>query len=273
MIKKQDILQKTENSSAMQLVLARVRQAPGTLLRARDIEGTGIGAAARAFSRLAAQGVVIRQGKGLYYAPKETLLGRSRPSELSVLQSQLGDRARPTGTTAANLLGLSTQVSARTEVAVYATAKPRAAQAARVKLRRAPGGLRPLSAGLSETDAALLEFLRGRGNYSERSATETLERLRHLLLEEGKASSSSSSSSSSLSGSLPPMDRRERLERLTQAALQEPPRVRAMLGALLEWSGLGETLYRPLRESLNPLTRFDFGLLSALPNAKEWQSK
>jgi hypothetical protein len=28
-----------------------------------------------------------------------------------------------------------------------------------------------------------------------------------------------------------------------------------------------------LRRSLNPLSRFDFGLLAALPAAKDWQAK
>jgi hypothetical protein len=57
------------------------------------------------------------------------------------------------------------------------------------------------------------------------------------------------------------------------AATQEPPRVRAMLGALGEFAGADEQYVRELRESLNPLSRFDFGVLATLPNARSWQAK
>jgi hypothetical protein len=46
-----------------------------------------------------------------------------------------------------------------------------------------------------------------------------------------------------------------------------------MLGALGEQLGKRPATLGRLRESLNPLSRFDFGLLSGLPNAKRWQAK
>lgn len=63
---------------------------------------------------------------------------------------------------------------------------------------------------------------------------------------------------------------RERFVRVARAALSEPPRVRAMLGALGE---LADQDTGELRASLNPLSRFDFGPLAALPNARSWQAK
>ena len=57
------------------------------------------------------------------------------------------------------------------------------------------------------------------------------------------------------------------------AALAEPTRGRAMLGALMQSAALPERLWRPLRASLKPLPRFDFGLFRALPNAREWQAR
>jgi len=64
-----------------------------------------------------------------------------------------------------------------------------------------------------------------------------------------------------------------RLRELSEAALKEPPRVRAMLGAMFAYAELPEALWEPLKASLNPFTRFDFGLFSKLPNAREWQAK
>ena len=172
----------------------------------------------------------------------------------------MAGNARPTGATAANLLGVSTQVPARAEFALYASAKPSNTAVASVKLRRAFGGKSAKPEELSRMDAALLEFLRDRGTLSELGAEATLKRLRQVLLEEHKTELAQ-----------PRLSRQ--LKSLVSVALQEPPRVRAMLGAFLQWCEVPNALYRPLRESLNPLTKFDFGLFRALPNSREWQAR
>jgi hypothetical protein len=53
----------------------------------------------------------------------------------------------------------------------------------------------------------------------------------------------------------------------------EPPRVRAMLGALGEELSISSRLLDELRGSLNPLSRYDFGRLESLRYAKQWQAK
>jgi hypothetical protein len=63
------------------------------------------------------------------------------------------------------------------------------------------------------------------------------------------------------------------LDRLLNAAASEPPRVRAILGALGQQLGTSPARLQPLRESLNPLSRFDFGAFAALPYARHWQAK
>src|SRR5262249_9507576 len=102
---------------------------------------------------------------------------------------------------------------------------------------------------LSETDAALLDFLRHGGKFSELSPQDTIRRVLALLSEPG------------------------RLKRLLKVADSEPPRVRAMLGALGERLGIPRRTLQRLRASLNPFSRFDFGSLAALPNAGGWQAK
>lgn len=238
--------------SARTMALKQIDAAGGTLIQAPDIRGTTPAAAARALSRLAQEGVIQRVRKGVYHVPRETLLGKSRASESEVLQKVLARKSRPTGVTAANLLGLSTQMAARPELVVYASAPPREAGAARIHLRR-----RARAEPLPGKDAALLEFLRDRGRHGEVGAGETYDRVRAMLLDGIPTASA----------------RPARLRCLRDAALVEPPRVRAMLGALMQWSGLPESLWRPLRESLNPLSRFDFGLFRELSNAREWQAK
>jgi hypothetical protein len=68
-------------------------------------------------SRLARQGMIRRLGRGLYDYPKQNkLLGTLSPSADSLaraISSKSGDIAFPSGATAANILGLSTQVPAK----------------------------------------------------------------------------------------------------------------------------------------------------------------
>jgi hypothetical protein len=64
-----------------------------------------------------------------------------------------------------------------------------------------------------------------------------------------------------------------RFERLLKVADSEPPRVRAIFGAIGEQIGKPADMTQRLRASLNPFSKFDFGLLAGLPSAKHWQAK
>ena len=64
-----------------------------------------------------------------------------------------------------------------------------------------------------------------------------------------------------------------RFERLLKIAPEEPPRVRAMLGAIGQQLGQPAGRLAELRKGLNPLSRFDFGILTALEYAGQWQAK
>ena len=217
------------------------------MLRATDLKGTSAAAATKALARLASKGVLTRVGKGLYYAPKDTLLGKSKPSPGAIARKTLEGKSRPTGTTAANLLGLSTQVSARPELVAFTSHRPKLETSARIRLRRGARSLR-----LPELEAALLELLRDRGQFVEAEPNEAFRRLSQTFGDNARPG---------------------RLRGLRDAALEEPPRVRAMLGALLSWMKLPESLWEPLKESLNPISKFDFGLFRELPNAREWQAR
>jgi hypothetical protein len=102
---------------------------------------------------------------------------------------------------------------------------------------------------LSATDAALLDFLRNRGAFCDLPPEVVEHKLIGFFRESG------------------------RFERLTRVAASEPPCVRAMLGAIGQQLGLLPRRLLVLRKDLNPLSRFDFGILTGLPDAKEWQVK
>lgn len=210
-----------------------------------DFSDLSAEAVAMTLSRLAKEGTLRRERKGLYYRSRQTPFGMSIPSASGSVALSLGDRPlHPAGLTAANLLGFTTQNPALAEFATPAPVAPGALENAHVRTRR-PQSRRNLSA----EDGALLEFLRERGQTSDLPAERTYERLYELLSDPA------------------------RFRTLARAGLDEPARVRAMLGALGQQIGANEAELRRLRESLNPLSRFDFGLLGGLPHAREWQAK
>lgn len=201
-------------------------------------------AVATALSRLAREGVLQRVSKGVYYRPRQTSLGPSLPAASGVAAQTLGAPLHPAGLNAANVLGLSTQNPLLAEYATPAAGSPKALRNALVHTRRSAGRY-----GLSPEDGAILETLRERARSSDLSPEMTATRLKRLLSSE------------------------KRYVALAKAALEEPPRVRAMLGAIGEELEMPERTLRQLRKSLNPLSRFDFGRLRSLRYAKRWQAK
>lgn len=225
-------------------VRRRIERGGDRLWRIDDFSDLPPAATAQALSRLARAGAIERVAKGVYYRPRETVLGSSRPARDAVARAATGAAVHPTGLAAANLLGFTTQNPATPQLSVTSAAKPRSLASARVTTRRPPS-----RATLSTSDAALLEFLRARGATSDLDADATIMRLLTLL------------------------GRDDTWTRLAKVALDEPPRVRAMLGAAGEQLDVPENALRRLRASLNPLSRFDFGILRGLEHARKWQAK
>lgn len=237
----------TTSRRVMASVRRRVEQGGERLWRLDDFRGHSFGAAAQALSRLKREGVLERLSKGIYYRARNTAFGKSRPNPAAVRRLATARKhVYPAGIAAANLLGFSTQVPSRAEMATTALSLPRklVGDTAIIHTRRPESW-----AGLTKEDAALLDFLRRGGRTSELSAEETAQRTLSLTGQTG------------------------RFERLLKAAPSEPPRVRAMLGAIGEQLGKRRATLEGLRASLNPLSRFDFGLLSGLVHASRWQAE
>ena len=95
----------------------------------------------------------------------------------------------------------------------------------------------------------MLDFLRRVGKTSELPPEQTIRRTLSLLSERG------------------------RFCRLAKIAASEPPRARALMGALGEQISVRPAVLASLRASLNRLSRFEFGVFSSLPNARSWQAK
>jgi hypothetical protein len=238
---------KPATTNVTEAVRKRVEEGGERAWRLMDFEGMPFTAVAQALSRLARQGVIQRLGKGLYYRPRQTAFGLSKPNRAEIRSLPVRRRGVfPAGIAAANVLGFSTQNAARVEVATYGPSLPRLIVGKETVIHtRRPESWRDLS----ETEAALLDFLRNRGQSSELSPAATVKKLLEHFREAGH------------------------LDRLLKIAESEPPRVRAMLGAIAQQLGQPESRLSALRQSLNPLSRFDFGHLVLLKHAREWQAK
>jgi Family of unknown function (DUF6088) len=229
------------------LVRNRIEQGGEKLWRHQDFRDLPFTPVARALSRLAEQGIIERLSKGVYYHARSTSFGKSLPNPTAV-QKLASDKKRvfPSGVAAANLLGFTTQTARRNEVSTIAGSLPRKLMGTEAVIHtHRPAGW----ATLADGDAALLDFLRRGGRTSELSPKETVARTVSLLSEKG------------------------RFERLLKIADSEPPRVRALMGAIGDEIGMKPGALARLRRSLNPLSRFDFGQLAGLPSAPDWQAK
>jgi hypothetical protein len=231
----------------MGLVRQRIERGGEHLWRFQDFRDLSFSAVAQALSRLARDGTIERLSKGVYYRNRKTVFGKSKPNPAAV--RNLASHRKPvfpSGIAAANLLGFTSQMPKRGEIATSAPSLPRKLVGDGILIHTR----RPQAwADLSETDAALLDFIRHGAKFSELTQEDTIRRLSVLLSERG------------------------RLSRLLKVADSEPPRVRAILGAMSERLGLNRRTLQRLRASLNPFSRYEFGMLATLPNASAWQAK
>jgi hypothetical protein len=229
------------------LVRERIEHGGERLWQLNDFRDLSFAAVAQALSRLKRAGTIERLSKGVYYHTRQTTFGKSRPNPAAIqkLASELKTMF-PSGIAAANLLGFTTQNAQKAEIATSAGSLPRKliGQDAIIHTRRPEAW-----ETLPKNDAALLDFLRYAGKSTELSPGETIHRTLELLSENN------------------------RFERLLKVVESEPPRVKAMLGAMGEQLGKNPAVLRRLRESLNPFSKFDFGTFSNLKFARKWQSK
>lgn len=250
-------MNKAKDESVAHAVRSRIKRG-GTdrLWTYADFDVRDRMALAAALSRLAGAGELVRVRRGVYYRPKPTVIGQSRPDPEALVDAAI--RARnatpiPSGIAEYNRLGLTTQASA---VVSRATSR-------RVR-RDFLGGIavrasdRPLGTqvGIRSEERTALDALRDILRIPDARPADVLRRLLTLFR----------------SGVL-------KYGRVARYALAEPPRVRALIGALGdELRATGAARHAPahaveaLRASLNPLTYFAVpGASDVFRSASKWR--
>jgi hypothetical protein len=236
----------TETQQTAKSISRRIEHGGERLWRFEDFAGFPPTAIAQTLSRLARSGKLQRLSKGIYYRPRQTSFGKSMASPAALQKLLPKGRAFPSGISAANLLGFTTQMPKQKEIATSAGSLPRKLVGADTIIHtRRPAHWDKLT----DEEAAWLDFLRNAGKTSELSPEETANKAIALLKEKG------------------------RFERLLKIAISEPPRSRAILGALGDEMGKKPAMLNKLRDSLNPLSRYDFGLFATVSAARSWYAK
>lgn len=190
----------------------KISHSSNRFFRSREFDGTRT-AIEKALGRLVENGELLRIRNGLYWRGAKTPFGMAPPNPRVVVKEYAdGYPIGPAGVSAANLLGLSTQVPRIPEYAVPTTVPPiDRIRLVRRETRRSNGRW---AARLTEVEVALLEVLDSWESVIEIPASEALERMSAIL-----------------------SDGYVRPERLVQASASEPARVRERLRFVLEFAG------------------------------------
>ena len=221
------------------------RRGQGTTLSYSDFRGLPFMAVAKALSRFAKDGWLTRVRKGVYFYPRKTALGNTFPKVADVLDKASWSHGMilvGSSSTASYSLGLTTQVPF--ETVLLGNYPNRVIDLAGTKVRTRRRDTAHLK-NLGKRDIAILEAIRNLKKLPAVGPTEALKGLReHILKSDVKS--------------------------LCHASLNEPPRVRALLGAILEERSGYSHYIEPLKRSLNPLSTYKFGLASFLSHAHSW---
>lgn len=204
--------------------------------------------AAKVLERMQKNGAIKKLSKGVFYKPEKTVFGELQPDYSEQLRPYLFENGKriayETGTSLYNRLGLTTQMAFRIKIA---------SQNKRISINRGALKARAVKSYTAVTD----------DNYELLGLLDVLKDIKHIP------------DCSVVKAVQIMSDKFKKLETITlkkviQYALYYPPRVRALLGAILE--NINNNIdCRKLKESINPLTTFELGLKeSDLPTIKKW---
>jgi len=204
--------------------------------------------AAKVLERIQAKGIIKKISKGVFYKPEQTVFGELKPDYNEQLRPYLFENGKRiayiTGAYLYNQLNLTTQMAFRIKIA---------SRSKRIFINRGAVKADAVKSytDVTESNYELLGFLdafkdiKKIPDCSPRQAVKILSsRIKNLS--------------------------EKQIENLTKYALLYPPRVKALVGAILENNGSNTDISK-LKVSLNPLTKFDIGLKEIdLPTIKNW---
>ncbi|HZJ36026.1 MAG TPA: DUF6088 family protein [Gillisia sp.] len=205
-------------------------------------------AAAKAIERLIKKGILKRVSTGVFYKPKQSAFGDLRPREEELIKPHLfqdGKRiAYVTGGSLYNRMGLTTQVPKNIKVA---------SKVKRVTTKIGKTQVKSVKSYVDVTNENyyLLEILDALKDFK---TIPDLDKKSAIALLKNKISKLTEND----------------LSKIVRYALKYPPRAKALLGAILEFSKKKNSI-ESLKTNLNPLTSYKLGIKEEiLPTAPKW---
>lgn len=214
-----------------------------------DIYRKDFQSVAKILERLQGKGLIKKMSNGVFYKPVKTAFGELKPDYNEQLRPFLFENGKRiayvTGTYLYNQLGLTTQLAVRIKIA---------SRSKRISINR--GALKADAvksyAEVTESNFTVLGFL---------DALKDIRKIPDTTVQ---------NSVKILSAKIAKMEEKE-ITQLIKYALMYPPRVRALLGAILDDLGKPENITTPLLNSINPLTKIELALNKTdLPTVEKW---
>lgn len=205
--------------------------------------------AAKALERLQKQGIIKKVSKGVFYKPEQTVFGELKPDYSELLRSYLFENGKriayETGTSLYNRMGLTTQLAFRIKIS---------SRGKRININRGTLKADAVKSYVEVTDS----------NYETLGILDAFKDIKRI------PDCSETQAVSILSGIVKKLNDKQ-IASLIKYALLYPPRVRALVGAILENNGSKLRGLENLKASINPLTTIKLGLKETeLPNKSKW---
>ena len=194
-------------------------------------------AATKAIERLLKRGIINRASTGLFYKPKQTAFGKLRPSEEDLLKPYLfknGKRvAYITGIALYNKLGLTTQIPK--DIRVASRDRRIITKVGNIKVKAVKS-----YSDVNDENYYLMELLDVLKDFKIIPDTDKIQVIRFMLQKFKKLTVKEKNT-------------------ILEIVFNYPPRVRAFTGALFNELN-PDSPEMKLKESINPLSIFEFGL-------------
>ena len=213
-----------------------------------DIAKEDYQAAAKALERIQSQGVIRKVSKGVFYKPEQSVFGELKPDYSELLNPYLYENGKriayETGFSLYNRMGLTTQVAFRIKIA---------SRSKRISINR----------GVLKADAVKSYADVTENNYELLGLLDAIKDCKRI------PDCSVSQAIKVLLGKIKILNEKQIVEMIKYSMLY-PPRVRALLGAMLEYLYI-ELNTEKLKQSLNPFSKIKLGLKETeLPTIKNW---
>jgi predicted transcriptional regulator of viral defense system len=206
-------------------------------------------AASKALSRLVENGYIKRAKKGFYYRPKMTVFGETKPREETLLSIYLFDKKRQigyiSGTRLYNRLGLTTQIPNSIRIASFD--KQVKGKVGNMLVKPAKSYVKVTADNIKYLE--FLDVIKDLNTIPDLQKSDGLVYLKKVIYDFDFAE----------------------IKKLVTYGVAYPPKVRALLGALLEVMNTNPVTYEVLKKSINPSSSYEYGISSTLlSTANSW---